>query len=339
MANPIGSVEASATTVNHLYPELDAAVVNAFDIHKNTDKPPWVMNLFRRVDVKGAYVSEHAWGGAPSPLPLNRGQYLHEAGFGEYTLTLYVEDYGTPVMWFHINDIQDSRAPKSMVDRANDSGTMLAQNEEFVLQELLTQTATTFLHEDTDFTTIFGSTGLFNDSHSFNSQSLDNSLAISGVSAANFGNDLWTARQTFREMVDDQGRPYWNRNRISGMKWLLVLPPELEKIASTILRSDLVVPAGATAPASNIVKDVFGKNVEPEIFEWLTDASEWFCFLASEDADGMRPYLLGDRKGIEQKVWNMSQSDRSRATHQEGRQWWRRIVFGMGIPQTALRFT
>ena len=338
MPVPIGSVEALATTVNHFYPDLKSEFVRVFDLHKSEDTPSWINDLFQKIEVDGAYVNFQTWGSAPNPLPLERGQYIHDAGFGEFTLTLYVHDYGTPRLTWHVNDIQDSRAPKGLKDRAQDSATRLANYMEYVTPELLTGSASTYLHPDFAFADIFGGTsGLFQSAHSYSGQTLDNDLSATGTGVANFIDDLWTIRQTFREMVDGVGRPYWDRERLAKAKWIIVVPPELERIANYVLKGELLLQNGATAPSSNVTKTVFGDKVEVHVFELLTDADNWYCFLTSESADGMRPFVHGPRKGIGVKNWLMNRSDWSNATHKEGLQWWRRDVFGIGIPQCALR--
>ena len=337
MPVPIGSVEALATTVNHFYPDLKSEFVTTFD-NRETE-PEWIRKLFRGAEVTGAYESFHAWGSSPLPLPLERGQYLHDSGFEEYILTLYVHDYATPRLTWHINDVQDSRAPKSLKDRAQDSSKKLGDLKKFTIPELLAGSASTFLHPEVSFTNIFGGTGLFSSSHSYNGQTLDNSIAGDGTAAGNIIDDIWEVRQTFRQMVDTLGRTYWDQEAEGNTSWCIIIPEQLEQVFSQVLKSELLVPAGATAPASNYTRDVFGDKVQVKILETLTDTDNWFVVRQPADAEGMTPFIWGERKGLEVKTWLMGNSDWSKETHQEGLQWWRRDLIGVHIPQTAVVVT
>ena len=108
------------------------------------------------------------------------------------------------------------------------------------------------MHPDTSFDTLFGGTsGIFSDSHSFNGQTLDNNLAGSGTAQGNIIDDLWTVRKTFRQMVDTVGIPYWDRDRLSNAKWVVVYPEELEQVFKSIMHSELVLQDGALSATTS----------------------------------------------------------------------------------------
>jgi len=332
---PVGAVEALATTVNHFYPDLNSEFIGVFD--RREEEPSWINDLFINAAGDKAFVNFHAWGAAPLPLPVSRGAYIHEGGFGEYTLTVYPYEYATPKISWHVNDVKDSRAPKSLVDRAHEAAKNLAMLRKFVIPELLGGAAVTFLHEDVSFTNIFGGTGLYSNSHSYNGQTLDNIATGSGTSAGNIIDDLWTVRQAYRDMVNDVGRTYWEQEGEKKTKWTILVPPELEKVFNTVLRSELIVPAGATAPASNYTRDVFGDLVEIHVLETLSDTNDWHVIRSPQDSANMRPFLWAERAGIETIQWLISNSDESRESRHEAIMWLRRGFIGIGMPHTAVQ--
>lgn len=88
------------------------------------------------------------------------------------------------------------------------------------------------------------------------------------------------ARTLLRKMKDDFERPTFNNN----MDLLLVIPPDLENTASTILEAD-VLASGAT----NTLKGAARILVSP----WLSDTNNWYLL---NTAGTMKPFVVQERE-------------------------------------------
>ncbi len=162
MPVPIGSVEALATKVNHFYPELMATFSDMFN--KKRAAPSWVDEWFVKESTVGAYFSAQVWLAPPLPVPFIRGMGLQKAGFGELAYTVYVYDYTTPQMTWHMHDRDDSRAPQDLKVKVTQTAEYLRELPEQVFFELLTEATGTRLHPQVSYANIFGGTGLYDDS-------------------------------------------------------------------------------------------------------------------------------------------------------------------------------
>lgn len=337
MTNPLLSQQPSATVVNGFYPELKATFATLFDNHYKEGVEDWISGLFKSESVDGAFFSAHTWLNAPLPKPFVRGAGISTKGFGELTYTLYVYDYRTERMVWDVRDRADSKAPMSFMNRVNDAAKYLGRLDHFVFPELLAASASTYLHPDVDFTTIFGSTGLYSDSHSYNGQTLDNNLAGSGTSLNNLIDDVYTVMQTFDDMTDSNGRPYWDDMKTTNARWCLVIPSELRQPFDEMKFGNTYIKTGTTAPSDNFLRNRFGERLEIKIHQPLTDANDWHVFRVSEN-DGLLPFIKAERQGVTPVEQTISgQSDFSTNTLQESIYWFRRAAYGVGVPFTACK--
>lgn len=114
----------------------------------------------------------------------------------------------------------------------------------------------------------------------------DHPVGETGTTQSNLGSsalDATTfnaARTALRKMKDDFGRPTFNNN----MDLLLVIPPDLENTASTILEAD-VLASGAT----NTLKGAARILTVP----WLSDTNNWYLL---NTAGVMKPFILQERE-------------------------------------------
>lgn len=335
----IAAQQPNAVVVNGFYPELHSTFVSLFDNHYKAATEEWIMRLFRRETVDGAYFSAQTYLNAPLPQPRYVGNEPVLGGFGELTYTLYVKDYETKKLQWAVNAFDDVRAPKHPRERVEDAARYLARYPHFAFDELLLGSATTYLHAETDFTTIFGSTGLFSNSHSYGGQTLDNLLGGTGTLVGNIVDDIYTGQRTFDDMVDSNGRPFWDSDRTQRSQWLFVIPNALRQAFDQAFKQRLFLESAATAPSHNYLMDVFGQRVEIQQHQPLADDDDWYMFRVGQESDGLQPFVLIERKGVTPKYWRMADgNDEALRTHMEAIQWWRRIGFGIGVPLTAAKF-
>lgn len=334
MPNPLLSVEASTSATSLYSYGLKDTFENIFEIHSQTDVPSEIMSLFKTVEVDGAFMVAQAYGAPPLPVPIIRGEERATNGFGDYTFELFVHDYGTPIFEWHVDDAQDERATLKARQRVEDAAKHLRMLDRYVFAELLAGSASTYLHPDTSFTTIFGSTGLFSSSHSYGGQSLDNDLAGSGTAFSNVYDDLYTMFSTFDSMVADNGVNYWNAMKTDDTEWLWIVPTAMRKIVHQIMLADMVNSGGGTSPESNYFRTAMGEKFTPFYHELLTDTDDHMLFRMNTD---QKPLLSGIRKDMQTDDWNMTNSDYSRAKFMERVAWWLRRIFGVGNPLTAVR--
>jgi len=336
MPVPIGSVEALATTVNHFYPELMATFVNLFN--KKRDTPSWLMEWFLSESTNGAYFSAQTWLSAPLPVPFPRGMGLQKAGFGELKYTLYIYDYTTPQLIWHIHDRDDSRAPMDLKTRVAQSAEYLRELPDQVFFELLTETSGTRLHPDVSYLNIFGTTGLYDDSHSYGGQTFDNLLAGTGTSAANLGDDLYTLRSSVWNTVASNGEPYWDERMVDGsLQWQFVIPEEMQKPFHKLFEQTLSLEAGAISASSNYIKSLFGEKVSVNVYPRLTDANDWYARISAGAGDDAKPFIYVKRKGVTSQVWNEGNSDDTRESLMEGIRHYCRAGFGVGNPFSSFK--
>jgi len=344
MPNPVLSNEASSTAVSHFTDGLNAAFSKTFDAHYYSESREWQKRMFRVMPSSAAFEMFHGFLSAPEGAPLLRGMAPISAGIGEVTLTVYVYDYASSEIQYFITDKEESRAPEGIEKRINDTAEKLANLDDQVLPELLTGAVSTRLNPGVSFTNIFGGTaGLFSSSHSYSgnngAQTLDNSIAGRGTSAANLQDDFYTIMQTYDDMVDSEGNPFWPQERTERATHMLIVPAELRQPFDSLWRSTTVVQAGGTAPADNYIKTVFGQNVQWKVFQRLTDTNNYYCIRTDNVGDAF-PFLKVERRAPEMMFRKLnSGSDWSYRTRMESVYWWLRRGYAPGVPQCAVEIT
>jgi hypothetical protein len=333
MPNPIGSEAASATTVTQFRKDLTDVFNELFENHYHTDTPSWKQQLFKVVQMDGAYLVAHTHMNAPLFYPRIDGAEAQESGIDGLTYTLYPYDYETPKMVWGVNALQDTK--NNFRSRVDEAAMYLARFRDFAQEELQAGAATTFLHGEVDFTTIFGSTGLFSASHTYNGVTLNNIVTGTGTASANIFDDVYSARRAFMDMNDANSRPYWDEIRLRAAQMTVVIPSALDQAFDGVIASTTYVTPGGTSPADNFLKTVYGDKLNVVHDAALTDADNYF-FYRTSDVGNMRPYVYGDRLAIQPILWTMEDSDESKKTHNEAAQWWMRAAVGIGDPVTAV---
>lgn len=336
MSTPIGAVLRDATTLNHFYPDLKPTLELLFA--RYNEEQTWQKELFRQETIDGAYYTLHVWLSPPNPMPFPRGMPLRAKGFGELTMQVPVEDFTTNFMEWHVNDLADSRAPRSLRAQVDIGVKRLMNYKDFVYPELLTGTASTYLPAGFSFGTIFGSTGAFSSSHTYNGQTWDNSVGGSGTSAQALIDDLWVMIKTFQGAVDSEGNPYYPAEEVENARYTIIIPKEMLQPFAQALKSEMILEGGATASSSNYTKTSFGAQLQVKVAQRLTDTNNWY--VARTDIN-MKDRLFGEgvRQDVEVQQWTQANSDYSRENRQEAIRGIRRIAYCVGNPLTGMEFT
>lgn len=129
----------------------------------------------------------------------------------------------------------------------------------------------------------------------------------SGVSFADFQNDLWTAQQRYLTFLDPAGEILFGEEEVSFMKMHIIAPKELNQTAHSVAEAEyLRIDDSNQVSQTNILKGTF----QVHIFNYLTDSSDWYVIL-EHPHKVWRPFAL--RQNEIDSVWaDMTNSDRSR---------------------------
>ncbi len=138
-------------------------------------------------------------------------------------------------------------------------------------------------------------------------------------------------------MVNSNGRPYFEGEKEANQAYTCFVPPELEEVFNNLMRSQMVVQAGATASSSNYTRDAFA-GVSFEVLETLTDANDFYLRRDSSDAS-MRPFASGVHASIERDEWRMDNSDEARETLHTGIRARIRKFYGNANPFAIIKQT
>ena len=327
MAHPTLASERSVTQLNHFRKDITRLFDDWFNAARNGGAVSWKNGFFRKVSLGGAYAVTNQLSNAPLPLPEVRGSEIQTAGLGELTYSLFSKPYMTPKMGMHIDDLRDSHSVVNIKKKMQEMAEYLARLIDFTFEELIEGAVSTFLHPETSFANLFGGSGLFSTTHSFFGQTLSNQVTQTGVSAGNFMDDLYSVRKAFRDMPDSNGRQFWDDTRETDAQLTVVIPNDLEQIVDEATISDMIVPSGSTAPATNVFKQVFGSKVTYHIDTLLTDTED---FYVAKKTEGLAPFIWGEVEGNKMIEWKLNASDEANATRVESMQWRRTDAFGVG---------
>lgn len=325
----------TAGAINHFFPEIDPFLANAY-IRGRVELPSWFKNLWYKMKITGAYGVFQGFYPPDLPSPMLRGEGVTDSGFSEFTLTITPHDYKTPRVPLHHNDVRDSNAPVSPETVSEQTMTWLAQYELLVVEEMLLASAATYLHPDTSFTNMFGGSGLYSASHSFNGQTLNNYLAKSGTSVSATLADFWRLVLQRRQMVGAEGIPETLGRDESFVTMTMLYPPEREETINAIGKSELVLQAGATAGTTNYTRDVFRGKWDPHCWEMLSDDNALYAFYINEK-DNARPFVLGEKEDMRTQQWNEQNSDWSRFTLMQGQRGIRSFGVALGHPKCTAK--
>lgn len=337
MAIPGGAVSRAAGTINHFFPDIDPYLSRIF-IRSTAEVNPLFNKVVHRMTIKGAYGVFQGFYDAGDPSPMNRGEGITDGGFDEFSKVIYPHQYKTDRIPIHRSDQRDSQAPVKPSEVAQQQMKKLATYENRILAELLVQSATTYLHPDTDFTTWNGSASLFSSSHSFNGQTLDNSVAGTGSTASAWIDDWYSVKLARNEMPDDHGNPYWGEEAEENVSAILIAPPEREQQLAELMKSELIVQAGATAPSTHYSRDAWRGQIESHLLNRLTDNNNWFVLFVNE-GDNLKPFVFGEKEAIRREEWKNQTSDWAKRTQQEGERYLREFGVINGSIHHALTVT
>jgi len=132
----------------------------------------------------------------------------------------------------------------------------------------------------------FDGVAFFSDTRTIGrSANIDNIMAGTGTTVAQFQTDLGTARGVMRKFQDDQGRPM---NLVANT---IVVPPELEQVAFQALNANQGSIANPAIPATadgSFQAAGYLVMVNP----YLTDANDWYLMCRSGE---IRPFIFQER--------------------------------------------
>lgn len=339
MGVPAGASSRAVEAVNHFRKEMktNSAIARSF-LRGKMKVPAWMKRLYRNIECPGAYELLHGFQAPALPGPMARGEGIRDSGFGEFTLTLIPATYRTDRIPLHHDDKRDSMAPVSLEEVAEQAIQWLAAYEILVWHELIEASPATYLSNEHNLVTMFGGTSLYSDSHSYFGQTLDNNLTSSGNSLDALRQDLWLSILRRREFVDSNGIPFQLAMPEDSVTMTLVVPPERQEVVNALMRSDLVLQDGATAPSSNYTKDYFKGKVEAHVWDLLTDADAKYIFFTSDMSDAA-PLIMCEKEGLQRQEWREEISDWSKATRMEGMRGIRALLFGLGHIWTTLKIS
>jgi len=213
-----------------------------------------------------ARVENYAWLGSNPRVRKMNGERAPQKLL-EYNYTLANEEYEASIEVDEA-DIQDDQTGKYGIQARSIGESMKTFPDELLFQTLLPAGDTTVCYDgqyffDTDHPV--GDTG-----------AVQSNKLTSALDAAAFA----SARTMLRKMQDDNARPTYNQN----MDLLLVIPPDLENTAQTILEAQYNA-AGANNTLYNAAKVL--------IVPWLTDTNNWYLL---NTAGTLKPFIVQERE-------------------------------------------
>lgn len=338
MGVPAGAVSRAVGAANHMNKIVkeNSAIARTF-LRGKLRVPDWMKRLYKQIACPGAYELLHGFQAPAMPGPMNRGEGIRDSAFGEFTLALVPATYRTDRVPLHHDDVRDSMAPVAMPEVAEQAIMWLAAYEILVFHELIEASPSTYLSPDHSLTTLYGSTSLYSDAHSYFGQTLDNNLSSSGNSLDAFRQDLWLSILRRREFVDSNGLPYTLAQPEDQVTMTVVIPPERQEMLNGLMNSELVLQGGATAPSSNYTRDFFRGKLEAHVWDLITNADAKYLFFTS-DMDDKAPLIMCEKEGLQRQEFSEGAgSDWAKITRQEGMRGIRALLFGLGHPETTIK--
>ncbi len=210
----------------------------------------------------------YAWIGSIPRMRKMRGERIPKKLL-EHTYTIVNEEYEASIEVKHA-DIKDDQTGQYGIQAKSIGESAKAFPDELIFETLLPE-GTTELGYDGQY--------FFDTDHPVgNTGATQSNKFTTALSAASFN----TARGMLRRMKDDSGRPSINRN----MDLLLVVPPELENTAETILEAERDA-SGATNTNKGKARIL--------VVDWLSDTNNWYLLNV---AGVIKPFVLQEREFI-----------------------------------------
>jgi len=271
--------------------------------------PQALMDLF--IDTKpsdgisGTYAMP---GTVPTWRRWPRGKARQYSGLKEYYYSIVNTDWETTIQ-YHKNDLADDQSGnlQKQIDQAARRYAFLDID---VLVQLMEATTDVTLLESIP-NTYYG-LPLFSSSHSFVSGG--NEVSLTGTdTVAKIETDLYAAREKFRSMTDDNGKPYWESNEADFSNFLIVAPNNNTKNFDALVNAKTIL-GDATAGGSreNILAN---KGLRLHIEPRLTNSSNWYVFLLADPT--IKPFVKQPRQEPEFYLRKMDNSDHAFDTKME----------------------
>lgn len=213
-----------------------------------------------------ARTENYAWLGSNPRMRKFNGERAPQK-LQEYNYVLPNEEYEASIE-VDESDVQDDQTGKYGIQAKSIGASLKTFPDELLFQTLLPAGNSTVCYDgqyffDTDHP--IGETG-----------NVQSNIGSSALDAASFA----AARTVLRKMQDDNARPTYNQN----MDLLLVIPPDLENTAMTILNAQ-VLASGATNTLYNAAQVL--------IVPWLTDTNNWYLL---NTAGTLKPFIVQERE-------------------------------------------
>lgn len=247
----------------------------------------------------------YAWIGSIPRLRRMKGERVPKKLL-EHTYTIVNEEYEASIEVNHA-DIKDDQTGQYGIQAKSIGEAAKTFPDELVFETLLPNGDSELCYDgqyffDTDHP--IGETG-----------STQSNKITSALSATTFN----TARTMLRKMKDDFGRPTLNRN----MDLLLVVPPDLENTAETILEAE--------RDANGATNTLKGK-ARILVADWLADTNNWYLLNV---AGTIKPFVVQEREFIPfEALEEGSESNFMRKKNYYGTYW--RGNAGYGLYQKAV---
>lgn len=329
MAFPTGAVIRDPERLNHFYRDLAGVFADAFSMKRENAPKSYIMDLHQQVSIEGPYLTDQGWYAVPLPGPFPRGTGVTDASVGEFTYTLHPYEYATPRLPVNRRDERDSNAPKSLRALMQETADYLVNYPELTFPEMLAGSASTFLDPNVSFTTFVGSTGVFNNAHSYQGQTHDNIVSKTISNLSDMIDGWYDAIQVLDDAVSSNGRPYWDATKTQNVRYSVVIPTELRQIMNALVYSEMPLQGGNTS-STNYFKAVFGEKAEFHVNADLTDANDHYIFRVGDEGSMLKPFVFGEKEGIRVETWENGTSDWAKENQAEGMRYIRDMAFGAG---------
>lgn len=270
---------------------------------------------------------------APHFAHWKRGDEIASKGMQSVGFTVPVYEWGRRVPWLKWDKDDDQTG--SLMQVARQAGQSAALLPERFFFDLIQNTTSILPAVPTapDGVAMFSTTD-GSGSARFGATN-GNLLTGSGVTAASILTDFYAALEQFMSFQDTEGQPLLGDSVLrEGM--IIIHPVEITEAMETAFRQKQQIgDATAGGSKSNLIQDT-AKSVELWANPRLTDANDWYIFLADPPK---QPTFFLEREPVQEETALMedNNSDRVRSTAEEYIQWWSRSGAGIALPYGAIK--
>lgn len=338
MSTPIGAVIRNPEAISH-FTKNHAGVFSMIFNEKRAQPRSWITRLFGEFPIDGAWATDHAWGALPLMRPFYLGNPVRDVGVVDYTIKLLPHQYHVGRIVVNRRDKRDSKAPQSIESKMREPANAAARHEEVVFFELQAGAASEYLHRDVSFDNIFGGTGLFSNSHTYNGETLDNIVTKTITTPSSFFDAFYLAANVWDDARSDNGDEYWDYQKLEDSEIIIVVPTSLRQVVSQAVNSPMIHLGSNSGAATNYWREIFNSDkVQVVGSQKVTDGKVRAYRVSTGDADrvDLKPYYKAMVEGVRVKEWRETNSDWSKATEQEGIDFLIDCAYVPGNPLTAV---